>query len=98
MKNVLKLLTKSVLIPSGLTAAAAATDAAIQKKNFGSGMTTQKVSNEEINDIMKINKTLKDVGLLIQSFSETIRTEAKEQRGGVFGMLLGTLDASLFIL
>ena len=40
MKNVLKLLTKSVLIPSGLTAAAAATDAAIQKKNFGSGMTT----------------------------------------------------------
>ena len=54
--------------------------------------------NEKINDIMKINKTLKDVGLLIQSFSETIRTETKEQKGGVFGMLLGTLDASLFIL
>ena len=34
--NVLKTLTKSVLIPLGLTAAVAATDAAIHKKMFGS--------------------------------------------------------------
>ena len=40
MKNVLKTLAKSVLIPLGLTAAASATDAAIQKKVFGSGMAT----------------------------------------------------------
>ena len=40
MKNVLKTLAKSVLIPLGLTAAASATDAANQKKLFGSGMTT----------------------------------------------------------
>ena len=42
MKNTLKPLAKSVLIPLGLTvaASASATDAAIQKKNFGSGMTT----------------------------------------------------------
>ena len=40
MKNVQKTLGKSVLIPLGLTAAASATDAAIQKKPFGSGMTT----------------------------------------------------------
>ena len=40
MKNVLKTLAKSVLIPLGLTATASATDAAIQKKLFGSGMTT----------------------------------------------------------
>ena len=40
MKNVLKTLAKSVLIPLGLTALASATDAAIQKKLFGSGMTT----------------------------------------------------------
>ena len=32
MKNVVKPLAKSVLIPLGLTAAASATDAAIQKK------------------------------------------------------------------
>ena len=37
MKNVLKLLTKSVLIPLGLTAAESATDATIHKKIFGSG-------------------------------------------------------------
>ena len=40
IKNVLKTLAKSVLIPLGLTATASATDAAIQKKLFGSGMTT----------------------------------------------------------
>ena len=40
MKNVLKTLAKSVLIPFGLTVATSATDAAIQKKLFGSGMTT----------------------------------------------------------
>ena len=40
MKNVLKPLTKSVLIPLGLAAAASATDAAIHKKIFGSGRTT----------------------------------------------------------
>ena len=39
MKNVLKPLVKSVLIPLGLTAAASATDAAIHKKIFGSGRT-----------------------------------------------------------
>ena len=40
IKNVLKTLAKSVLIPLGLTAATSATDAAIQKKGFGSGITT----------------------------------------------------------
>ena len=40
MKNVLKTLAKSVLIPLGLTATASATDATIQKKLFGSGMAT----------------------------------------------------------
>ena len=40
MKNVLKTLAKSALMPLGLSAAASATDAAIQKKLFGSGMAT----------------------------------------------------------
>ena len=40
MKNVLKALAKAVLIPLGLTVAASATDVSIQKKLFGSGMTT----------------------------------------------------------
>ena len=51
--SVLKLLAKSVLIPVGLTTSASATDAAIHKKMFGSGVTTLIISNEEMNDIMK---------------------------------------------
>ena len=53
MESILKISAKRVLIPLGLTAAAA-TDAAIQKKVFGSGMTTLILSNEEMDDIMKI--------------------------------------------
>ena len=57
-KNVLKPLAKSVLIPLRLTAAASATDAAIHQKMFGSGTTTLIILNEELNDIMKIVKSL----------------------------------------
>ena len=59
MKNVLKPLDESVLIPLGLKAAASATGAVIHKKILGSGMTTLIISNEEINDIMKIVKEYK---------------------------------------
>ena len=52
--NALKPLAKSVLIPLGLTALASATDAAIHKKMFGSGNTTLIISNEKMNEIMKI--------------------------------------------
>ena len=58
MKNVLKPLAKIVSIPLGLTAAASATDTAIHKKMFGSEMTTLIISNEEMNDIIKIVKPL----------------------------------------
>ena len=60
MKNVLKLLAKSVFIPLGLTVAASATDVAIHKKMFESGITTI-ISNEEMNDIMKIVNHLKNL-------------------------------------
>ena len=52
MKNVLKPLAKSVSIPLGLTTALSTTDAAIQKKMFGSGVTTLIILNEEMKDIM----------------------------------------------
>ena len=54
IKNVIKPLAKSVLIPLGLTAAASAAYAGIHKKILGSGNTTLKFSNEEMNDIIKI--------------------------------------------
>ena len=76
MKNELKPLAKSVLISLGLTAAASATDAAIQKKIFESGMTTLIISNEEMDDIMKTFKSLKESGLLIEGASEAIENEA----------------------
>ena len=56
MKNTLTSLIKSILIPLGLTAAAAATDATIQKKIFGSGTTALIIPNEEMKNIMKIVK------------------------------------------
>ena len=58
MKNVLTPLAKSVLIPSGLSAWMSATDAAIQKKNYGSETTALTISNGEIKDIMEIVKPL----------------------------------------
>ena len=51
IKNVIKPLAKSVLIPLGLTAAASAADAGIHNKILGSGKTTLIISNEEMNDV-----------------------------------------------
>ena len=65
MKNVLKTLSKSVLIPSELTVAASATDIAIQKKTFGLRMTALLISNEEMNAIMKIVQSREESGLFI---------------------------------
>ena len=78
MKNVIKPLAKSVLIPLGLTAAASATDAGIHKKILGSGRTMLIISNDEMKDIIRIVKSLQDSGLLLKGVSETIQTEAKE--------------------
>ena len=78
----LKPLAKSILIPLGLTVAVSATKAAIHEKMFGSVVTTLIISNEEVNDVMKIVKSLEESGLLIKNVSETIKNEAAEQKGG----------------
>ena len=95
-ENVLKPSAKSVLIPLGLTGVASATDAAIQKKIFGSGMTTLIILNEEIDNIMKRVKFLEESGLLIKAVSE-IKNEIKEQEDGVFSMLLNSLGTRLLV-
>ena len=51
------------------------------KKNFGSGLTTLKISNEAMNNIMKIVKCLEETGLLIKGVSETIKNEVRNQKG-----------------
>ena len=58
MKNLLKALAISILILLGLTPGASETEAAIQKKISGSGMTTLIIWNEELNGITKIIKSL----------------------------------------
>ena len=98
IKSVIKPLAKSVLVPLGLTAAASAADAGIHKKILGSGSdhnnTILIISNDEMDDILKIVKSLEDSGVLLTGVSETIQNEAKEQRGGFLSMLLGTLGVS----
>ena len=42
-------------------------------------------------DIKKIVKSLEECGLMIKGVSKTIKNEAKEQKGGFLGMLLGSL-------
>ena len=70
-------------------------NAAIQKKTDGLGTTTLIISNEEMEDIMKIVKSLEESGLLIKVISETIKNEPKEQKGVFILMFLVTLAASI---
>ena len=86
---------KNVLAPLGITAAASAIDAGIQKKIHGSGTTTLIISNEEMNDIMKIVQALEDSNILLKGVTKTIKNETKKQKGGFLSMLLGTLGAFL---
>ena len=58
-------------------------------------MTTLIISNEEMNDITKIVKSLEVSSLLIKNVSETIQNETKEQTEGFLSMLLGKLGSSL---
>ena len=74
MKSVIKPLAKSVLIPLGLTAAASAADAGIHKKILRSGHNnniTLIISNDEMDEILKIIKSLEDSGVLLKGVSET---------------------------
>ena len=82
-------LAKHVLAPLGLSAAMSAIDGSIKKKMHGSGTTTLIISNDGMDDILKIVKSLEDSNVLLKGVSETIQHEAKKQRGGFLSMLLG---------
>lgn len=62
MKNVFTPLAESVLSPLGLTTATSATDAATQKKNYGSGMSTLM--------IMEILRYFEESSLLIKGIKK----------------------------
>ena len=93
--KVVVLLAKSVLAPLGVTAAASAIDAGIQKKMHSSGTTTLMISNEKMNDIRKIVQVLGNSNILLKGVTKTIKNEAKEQIGGFLGTPVGTLGSIL---
>ena len=83
-------LIKNVLASLEITAAASAIDAGIQKKKkHGSGTRTLIISNEDMNELMKIVQALEDSNILIKGVTKTIKNETKEQKGGFLSMLLG---------
>ena len=100
MKNVLGQFAKSMLITIRLTARLSALDTGVHNNILGSGTsgpsgsgtTTLIISNKEMEEIMKIDKSSKDSSLLIKGVSQTID---KKQRDGLLGMLLGKLVAYL---
>ena len=67
-------LLKSVIKPLGLlglTAASSAIDPGV-------------ISNEEMNDIMKIVQALEDSNILLKDVTKTIKNETKKLNGGFF--------------
>ena len=63
--------------------------------NNNNNNTTLIISNDEINGIIKIIKSLQDSGLLLKGVTETVQNQVKEQKGGFVSTLLGTSGASL---
>ena len=51
--------------------------------------------NKDMEDLIKIVKSLQDYGLLLKGVTESGQNEVKEQKGGFLSMSLGTLGASL---
>ena len=96
MKIARPLVTK--LLPTlGLTAAMSGIDGAIQQKGHGSGSgtTTLIISNDEMDDIIKIVQALENQGVLVGGVTKTIKNDIKNLSENGIGMLLGMLGSSL---
>ena len=86
-------LAKDILAPLGITAAASAIDAGIQKKMHGSGTTTLIISNEEMNDIRFV-QALEDSNILFKGVIKQSKTK-QNNKAGFLSMLLGSLGVIL---
>ena len=96
MKSVIQPLAKTILILLRLTAAASATDPGIHKKMLGSGYNvTLIISNDEMEDIFKIVRSLEDCGHYSKKLVEQLKTKQKNEKDDFYSMLLSTLGASL---
>ena len=73
-----------------------ATDAAIQKKMYGSGTKTIKFSNKDLDNMTKIVKALEDSDVLMKGVTKTLKNDIKKGVAlPLIPMLLGTLGPSL---
>ena len=92
-------LAKSVLAPLGIKLLLQHLMQEFKKKKkekHGSGTTTLIISNDEMNDIIRIVQALEDSNILLKGVTKTNNNEIKKQKGRFLSMLLGTLGASLF--
>ena len=89
-------LGKNILVPLRISAAMSATDAAIQKKMYGSRRKTVKFSNKYLDNMTKIVKAFEVSDVLMKGITETLKND-KKKRGALplIPMLLGTLGAFL---
>ena len=74
----------NILAPVGITAAASAIDAGIQKKIHPSGTTSLTNSNVKMNDTMKIVQVFEYSNILLQGVTKTIKNETKKRKGGFY--------------
>ena len=91
-------LLKAAAKPLGLlvlTAASTLTDASIHEKIGSGNHITLIMSNNDMDDILKIVKSIKDSGLLLDGTTKIVKNEVKKQKGGFLSILLDTLGAYL---
>ena len=88
-------MAKKFLAALGITAAASAVDAGVQKKIHSSGTITLIISNKDMNDMIKIVQAPEDSNILLKEVTKTMKNETKELKERFLGMLLGALGASL---
>ena len=91
-------LGKNIFAPLGLSAAMTATDAAVQKKMYGSRTKTVEFPNKDLDDMTKIVKALEDSDILMKGVTKTLKNDVDLKKGGalpLIPMLLVTLGASL---
>ena len=53
------------------------------------------ISDEDMNDIIKIIKSSENLGVLVDGVTKTVKDEIKKQEGGFLGALLAPIAVSL---
>ena len=72
-------LGKYILAPLGLSTTMSATDAAIQKKMYGSGTKTVRFSNKDLDDMTKTVEALQDSDVLIKGVTKIFKNDIKKE-------------------